>query len=372
MPVRHGCDKGLRSFRKRLHCDRSTPATGAGGFSLHSVELLDYHISGLSVATTSLCWFPDASRLVHLMQMRACTRHRLPRIWAEFQHGPHLRKLDLILRWLAKKKPAPLVVPAAAPIVLSTVPPEGSVSVTVPQKATEPISVGAASALAGRALANADLAALEAEMLQFLSWRIAELGADGSGLGTYYAHQIGAGRVFNDGDTMLLNVLPYNFHDYEWVVEAGAGFGQLGLALGVLGRKTVCIEADSGRHACMAALKAWLETKYIDLAKNVTLLHGTWPHALGVADPSRALLVACDFVYTGTGDSEGQAIEALKAYGGAVIDASHFALTRLTPAARLTFYTRLADAGIPVPAKLPPHRNNRESEFIFVCASGQD
>jgi hypothetical protein len=236
----------------------------------------------------------------------------------------------------------------------------------LPKETPLPPAPPPAAALAAQALANADLSVLEAEMRQFLASRVSELGPDGSGLGNYYARQINEGRVFNDGDTMLLNVLPYNFHDYEWVVEAGAGFGQLGLALGILGRKVVCIEADSGRHACMSALKAWLETKYVHLADNVVLLHGTWPRILGVNDPSRALLVACDFVYTPSGDCEGQAVEALKAYGGAVIDASHFVLTRLTSKDRLTFYTRLADAGLPVPARLPPHRNSRESEFIFV------
>jgi hypothetical protein len=280
----------------------------------------------------------------------------------------------LILRWPRSKTPAPSADTTAAPGDTAPEPQEATEDVAAQKvaAAAEPASpaAGAASALAGRALANADLAVLEAEMLQFLNWRVAELGPAGSGLGTYYAQQIAGGRVFNDGDTMLLNVLPYNFHDYDVVVEAGAGFGQLGLALGVLGRKVVCIEADRGRHACMTALKAWLEEKYVDLTWNVTLLHGTWPHVLGVPDPSRALLVACDFVFTPTGDSEGEAIAALQAYGGAVIDASHFVLTRLTPEARLTFYTRLAEAGIPVPAKLPPHRNSRESEFIFVSASG--
>jgi hypothetical protein len=227
-----------------------------------------------------------------------------------------------------------------------------------------------ASAVASRAVANADLAELEAEMLQFLAWRISELGADGSGLGPYYARQIGEGRVFQDGDMMLLNVLPYNFQDYEVLVEVGAGFGQLGLALAVLGRRVVCIEADSGRHACMTALKEWLETKYAVLAENVTLLQGTWPRVPGATDLSRALLVASDFVFTPTGDSEGEAIAALKDYGGAIIDASHFVLTRLSAEKRLAFYTRLAAAGIPVPAKLPPHRNSRDSEFIFVSANG--
>jgi hypothetical protein len=284
----------------------------------------------------------------------------------------------LILRWPRSKAPdrppvqaevaaVPLV---AHPALVSNA--DGSALSPTAEFLAAPIVADAAATVAGHALATADLAVLEAEMLQFLAWRVSELGVDGSGLGPYYARQIAGGRVFNDGDTMLLNVLPYNFHDYEVVVEAGAGFGQLGLALGVLGRKVVCIEADGARHACMAALKAWLEEKYVDLAGNVTLLHGTWPHTLGAADPSRALLIACDFVFTATGDAEGQAIEALKAYGGAIIDASHFVQTRLTPEARLAFYTRLADAGIPVPARLPPHRNSRESEFVFVSAGGQD
>ncbi len=225
------------------------------------------------------------------------------------------------------------------------------------------------SDLAGQALAFADLAVLEAEMLAFLAHRVAELGAEGSGLGAYYAGQIARGQAFNDSDTMLLNVLPYNFLEFEQIVEAGAGFGQLGLALGILGRKVTCVEASRARFDCMAALKLWLEDKYPQLAGNVTLLHGAWPQALAEADCSRSLMVAVDFVFTGKGDIEATAIKGLKPFGGAIIDASHFVSTRLTPAARQTFYDRLAEAGIPVPSKLPPYKNNRQSEFIFVTAA---
>ncbi len=208
-------------------------------------------------------------------------------------------------------------------------------------------------------------------MLQFLSWRIADLGTDGSGLGTYYAGQIARGRAFNESDMMLLNVLPYNFHEFEQIVEVGAGFGQLGLALGVLGRTVVCVEASRARFDCLAALKTWLEEKYPQLATNVTLVAGSWPQVLADTDCSRSLMVAVDFVFTGPGDIEGAAIEGLKSFGGAVIDASHFVATRLTPSARQQFYDRLAASGIPVPAKLPPHANNRESEFIFVTPTAE-
>ncbi len=223
-----------------------------------------------------------------------------------------------------------------------------------------------AGAAASQAMAFADLGALEAEMVTFLSARIDTLGIDGSGLGAYYAQRVMQGRVFGDADTMLLDVVPYNFLEFDTVVEAGAGFGQLGLGLGLLGRRVVLIEADRKRFECMAALKGALEQEHPAIAQNVSLLHGTWPGVLDGEDISRALLVAVDFVYTGVGDIEAEAIDALKRYGGAIIDASHFVHTRLTSEKRFEFYDAIAASGLPVPSKLPPHRNDRQSEFLYV------
>jgi hypothetical protein len=216
------------------------------------------------------------------------------------------------------------------------------------------------------AFASLDVALLEARMVSFVADRLAVLGEAGSGLGAYYAARIRSGRAFGDADQMLVGLLASSFLDYDGIVEIGAGYGQLGLALGVLGRQVICIEVDRNRVACMEALKAHLAASYPQVAQNVMVRLGTWPAVLKNEDPSGALLVAVDFVYTGSGDIEAEAVTELLRYGGSIIDASHFVHSRLTPDARSGFYATLRRGGFADPEPLAPHANTRKSEFVFL------
>lgn len=209
---------------------------------------------------------------------------------------------------------------------------------------------------------------LESQMVSVLTDRLKALGEIESGLGAYYAGRVRSQKAFGDDDRMLLEVLASDYLSYDGIVEIGAGYGQLGLALGVRGRQVICVETDRKRFACMEALKAGLEQTYPAIAQNVSLRFGTWPALLKGEDPSGSLLVAVDFVYTGSGDIEAAAIAELKRHGGAIIDASHFVHSRLTPETRDGFYQSLRSRGFVEPKPLAPHKNSRNSAFVFVKA----
>ncbi len=206
-------------------------------------------------------------------------------------------------------------------------------------------------------------------MVSLLADRLATLGETGSGLGAYYAARIRSGQAFGDGDRMLVRLLEKSYNDYDGIVEIGAGYGQLGLALGVLGRQVICIEADRNRVACIEALKAGLAAYHPQVSQNVIVRLGSWPAVLKNEDPTGALLVAVDFVYTGAGDLEAEAVTELLRYGGSIVDASHFVHSRLTVEARGGFYATLRRAGFAEPEPLASHTNTRKSEFVFLKRS---
>jgi Lysine methyltransferase len=233
----------------------------------------------------------------------------------------------------------------------------------VPIRFTVPVTVD----LAPAAMAI-DLELIEAQMVAVLTERLDTLGEAESGLGAYYARRIRSGKAFGEDDRMLLEVLARDYLSYDGIVEVGSGYGQLGLALGVQGRQVICVETDRKRFACMEALKAALEPMHPVVAQNVSLRFGTWPALLKAEDPSGSLLVAVDFVYTGSGDIEGAAIAELKRYGGAIIDVSHFVHSRHTPEARDGFYRALQTAGFADSKPLPPHQSSRNSMFVFATA----
>lgn len=217
-----------------------------------------------------------------------------------------------------------------------------------------------------------DVDGLEADMLAILQHRIKTLGPDGSGLGPYYTRQIEAGDVFNADDRMLLKLLATDFFEFDKIVEAGSGYGQLGLALAAFGREVHLVEVSRQRFACIQALQAGLALKYPSIATHATLVHGRWPRVPGNLDLSRCLLVAVDFVFTATEDEASTAIEALTWYGGALFDGSHFVSTRLSPQARAEFYDQLGYRGLSAPLHLPMHFNTRSSNFVFVSPRGSD
>ncbi len=226
-----------------------------------------------------------------------------------------------------------------------------------------PVALAPSSPVAS-ALAFADLGRLEAEMVTILGERIARLGADGSGLGAYYANRIGLGQAFGSDDRLVLQALAGGYRDYDVIIEAAAGTGQLGLALAVLGRRVVAIEVSKARYDCMVELKSGLAARYPSVAANATLIHGAWPQVLDGEDVSRALFVAVDFVFTAPPDAHARAIAALNQYGGAILDVAHFVQARPQPQDRRDFLTALESAGFAQPVDLGGSGGN--SAFIFT------
>jgi hypothetical protein len=203
-------------------------------------------------------------------------------------------------------------------------------------------------------------------MVAVLAARIAEFGVEGSGLGSYYANRIETGQAFSADDRMLLQVLSGSFHDYGEIVEAAAGFGQLGLALAALGRRVICIEVSKARFDCMSALKAGLETKYPSIAQNTGLVHGAWPQVLAPFDASTSLFVAADFVFSGPPTAQAEALDALKRHKGAIIDVVHFVHTRIKRDEREAFYAAMQAAGLAKPEPLGGKSASGNSEFVFT------
>jgi hypothetical protein len=226
-----------------------------------------------------------------------------------------------------------------------------------------PSRAAGASPLA-QALAYADLQSLEASMVETLARRLRRLGPDASGLGPYYANRVTLGQAFGPDDRLVLQVLAGGYHDYDLIVEAGAGYSQLALALAALGRRVLAIEVSKARYECMVALQADLAIAYPAMAANAVLLHGSWPDVLAAYDVSRSLFVAVDFAFTATPKARATAIAGLKRHGGAIIDTVHFVDTRLSSELRESFEAELTAAGLSGPVALGGSQGN--SAFIFT------
>lgn len=217
-----------------------------------------------------------------------------------------------------------------------------------------------------------DIDAFEADALALLRQRLATFGIEDSGLGPYYALQIDAGTVFSPADRMLMGLLSTDCLGFEDIVEAGAGYGQLGLALAAAGQKVCLVEIDAKRVACIEALKAGLSARYPDLAANAVILQGKWPHDPAGRGLARTLLVAVDFVFTTSEEEADQAIDALGWYGGAIIDAARFIEARPTPQACAEFFDILQYRGLPAPMRLQRHGDDRDSDFVFLTTTPGD
>lgn len=181
-------------------------------------------------------------------------------------------------------------------------------------------------------------AALERRIVDFLSDRLAVMGATDSGLYNYYSELCGKGRAYTFVDVPIADFLLNSAPRFTRYIDVGAGMGQLSALLLSSGLNAIPVEIDGSRFQGLKALLA-----YLDVPNEAIL--GEFPTAARHVLASDSLVI-CSGLCGADPKLEDMLISGALKCGGAVIDLSRFGHLRNVAEEREELNRKLHAAGL--------------------------
>lgn len=209
----------------------------------------------------------------------------------------------------------------------------------------------------------ADLPKINDVMMTWARQRLAAMGEIESGLLHFYASRVNDhGSLFDPYDVSLIEEILTRRGDFAHYVEAGPGVGQTMLALAVLGKSVIGVEASPRRFAALSDLTATMIRAFPEIAGRVRLENGPFPAFPTGGDWSDSLFYAGCFTFATNTDQDEIMVEGLRRFGASIIDLTRFVLVRRTPELLAGLRDLLRRKGFAEPEPIA----SPSGEFVFL------